>query len=96
MGNSKLADQRKYMVQSPTMATSSLRTKVHKDGCPGRLVVNQIDVPTYKMSKVLTDILNPLDERAESFLKFSKQLKDELELLEIEENHVMAFDRCTQ
>ena len=80
MGISKLADQRKYMVQLPTTAMSSLRPQVHKNRCPGRLVVNQIDDPTYEVSKVLTDILNPLDERAESFLKNSKQ-KDELELL---------------
>ena len=35
------------------------------------------------MCKILTDILNPLDEKAESFLKNSKQLKEELEKLEI-------------
>ena len=72
------------------MASCSLRIKVHKEGCPGRLVVNQIGDPTYKMCKVLTDILSPLDEQADSFLKNSKQLKEELEMLVIDENCVMG------
>jgi len=45
------------------------------------------------MCKYLTDILNPLDERAHSFLKNSKQLKEELETLEIDESHMIgSFD----
>ena len=42
------------------------------------------------MCKVLTDILNPLDEKAESFLKNSKQLNEELEKLEIDDTHIMG------
>ena len=45
----------------------------------------------YKMRKALTDILNPLDEQADSFLKNSKQLKEELEMLVIDENCVMGL-----
>ena len=36
------------------------------------------------MCKFLTDMRSPLDERAESFLKNSKQLKEELETLELD------------
>ena len=72
------------------MQFDQLRIKVHKEGCPGRLVINQIKDPTYKMCKVLTDILNPLDEQADSFLKNSKQLKEELKMLVIDENCVMG------
>ena len=57
MGIKKLSDQNKYLIRSPMMASCSLRIKVHKEGCPGRLVVNQIGDPTYKTCKVLTDIL---------------------------------------
>ena len=53
-------------------------------------MVNQVDDPTYKVCKTLTDILNPLEEKAESFLKNSKQLKDELELLQIDENCIIG------
>ena len=42
------------------------------------------------MCKVLTNSLKPLDEKAESFLKNSKQLKEELEKLEIDDNHIMG------
>ena len=67
MGIKKLSYQNKYLIRSPMMASCSLRIKVHKEGCPVRLVVNQIGDPTYmyKMCKVLTDILNPLDEQAD-------------------------------
>jgi len=47
---------------APEMAKLYLLIKVHKDGYPGRPVVSQIDDPTYNICKVLTDILNPLDE----------------------------------
>ena len=43
----------------------------------------------YQMHKSLTDILNPLDEKAES-LKNSKQLKEELEIFEIDNTHIMG------
>ena len=63
---------------------------MYKEGCPRRLVVNQIDHRTNKMCKYLTDILNTLDERADSFCKNSKQLKEELETIEIDKNHIIG------
>ena len=44
----------------------------------------------YKMCKILTQILNPLDEKADSFLQNSKQLKDEFKNVKIDENCVMG------
>ena len=70
------------------MATWSLRIKNHKlkDNFQGRLVLNQIGDATYKLCKILTQILNPLDEKADSFLQNSKQVKYELENLQSDEN----------
>ena len=53
-------------------------------------MVNQIGDPTYKMCRVLTVVLHLMDEQADSFLKNSKQLKEELEMLVIDENCVMG------
>jgi len=42
----------------------ALLVKVHyKKNFPGRAYVSQIDDPSYKICKELTDILNPIDER---------------------------------
>ena len=61
-------------MMAPEMAKLYLLI-MHKDGYPGRLVVSQIDDPTYKICKVLTDLLNPLDEGGCSFVKNSFELK---------------------
>ena len=42
------------------------------------------------MCKILTQIRNPLDEKADSFIQNSKQLKDELENMQIDKNCVMG------
>ena len=51
---------------------------------PARMIVSQINDPTYLMSKILTDILNPLDETADSFIKSSVHLKEHLKILSID------------
>jgi len=48
------------------------------------MIVSQINDPTYLMSKILTDILNPLDETADSFIKSSVHLKEHLKILSID------------
>ena len=68
MGIKKLSDQNKDLLSSLMMASSSLFIKVHNEGCPGRLIVIQVDDPTCKLCKSLMDILNPVDEKAKSFL----------------------------
>ena len=48
------------------------------------MIVSQMNDPTYLMSKILTEILNPLDELADSFIKSSVHLKDHLMMLTID------------
>ena len=48
------------------------------------MIVSQINDPTYLMSKILTDILNPLDETADSFIKSLVRLKEHLKILSID------------
>ncbi|CAM9675327.1 unnamed protein product, partial [Heterosigma akashiwo] len=66
---------------------------VHKDGFPGRPVVSQIDDPTYNICKVLTDILNPLNEGGHSFVKNSFELKKMLKGVRLSRNsRLVSFD----
>jgi hypothetical protein len=69
MGITTSLEQRKYAVTAPVMASIYLLIKVHKKNFPGRAVVSQIDDPTYKLCKVLTDILRPLDKMVPHTLK---------------------------
>ena len=48
------------------------------------MIVSQVNDPTYLMSKILTDILNPLDESADSFIKSSVHLKEHLNIVPID------------
>ena len=57
-------EKRKYRVS--VLGHMYLLIKVHKKNFPGRAVVSQIDDPTYKICKILTDILNPLAEKEDS------------------------------
>mmetsp|Transcript_3349 Transcript_3349/g.6053 ORF Transcript_3349/g.6053 Transcript_3349/m.6053 type:complete len:409 (-) Transcript_3349:195-1421(-) len=78
---------------APEMAKLYLLIKVHKDGYPGRPVVSQIDDPTYNICKVLTDILNPLDEGGRSFVKNSFELKKMLKGVRLSRNsRLVSFD----
>ena len=62
-------EQRRFAVTGPVMASMALLVKVHKKNFPGRAYVSQIDDPSYKICKELTNILNPIDEKGESFIK---------------------------
>ena len=68
MGIEDFKEQRKYTVTGPVMASMALLIKVHKKNFPGRAYVSQIDDPSYKICKELTDILNPLDEGGLSYI----------------------------
>ena len=83
-------DQRKYTVTGPVMASMALLIKVHKKNFPGRAYVSQIDDPSYKICKVLTDIINPLDEKGESFIKDTYHFKEMLAGVEIEEGDIIG------
>ena len=70
-----------------------LLIKVHKKNFPGRAVVSQIDDPTYKICKILTDILNPIAHQGESYVENSYELKKIFSTLKIDENDIQAsFD----
>ena len=66
IGINEWKDEQKYTVTGPAMA--SMLIKVHKKNFPGGAYVSQIDEPTYKICKVLTDIMNPIDEKGESYV----------------------------
>lgn len=72
------------------MASMALLIKVHKKNFPGRAYVSQIDDPSYKICKVLTDIINPLDEKGESFIKDTYHFKEMLAGVEIEEGDIIG------
>ena len=63
---------------------------MHKKNFPGRAYVSQIDDPSYKICKVLTDIINPLDEKGESFIKDTYHFKEMLAGVEIEEGDIIG------
>ena len=57
------------------------------------MVVSQIDDPTCKVCKILTDILNPLAEKGESYIRNSYDLKKTLGEMKIDEKDIQAsFD----
>ena len=90
MGITEWKDQRNYAVTGPVMASMALLIKVHKKNLPGRAYVSQIDDPSYKICKVLTDIINPLDERGESYIKDTYHFKELLKAVNIEEGDIMG------
>ena len=86
-------EKRRYLVSAPVLGHMYLLIKVHKKNFPGRAVVSQIDDPTYKVCKILTDILNPLTENGQSFIQNSFDLKKTLNILNIDKNDIQAsFD----
>ena len=47
--------------------------KIHKEDCPGRLIVSIYDRPTVYISKLLNIILSPLVQEIQSFIKDTPQ-----------------------
>ena len=52
-------EKRKCLVSAPMLGHMYLLIKVHKKNFPGMAVVSQVNDPTYKICKILTNILNP-------------------------------------
>ena len=78
---------------APVLANVYLLIKVHKKNFPGRAVVNQMDDPTYKICKILTDILNPLAIQSRSYIENSFELKKVLKSVTIDPDNIQAsFD----
>ena len=83
----------KYLSAAPVLANMYLLIKVHKNNFPGRAVVNQTDDPTYKICKILTDILNPLAIKSRSYIENSFELKKVLSSVSVDSKVIQAtFD----
>ena len=83
----------KYLSAAPVLANMYLLIKVHKKNFPGRAVVNQTDDPTYKICKILTDILNPLAIQSRSYIENSFELKKVLKSVAVAPDDIQAsFD----
>ena len=86
-------EKRKYLVSAPMLGHMYLLIKVHKKNFPGRAVVSQVNDPTYKVCKILTDILNPLATTGQSYVENSHDLKKFLTNLTIDPSDIQAsFD----
>ena len=86
-------EKRKYLVSAPMLGHMYLLIKVHKKNFPGRAVVSQVNDPTYKVCKILTDILNPLAVSGQSHIENSYELKKFLQELRIDPHDIQAsFD----
>jgi hypothetical protein len=90
MGLKENSEYRKYTVTGSKLAHMYLLIKVHKRGFPARAVVNQVDDPTYKICKALTQILNPIEQKGAAFIKDSFHLKDLLKEVKMEPTFRMA------
>ena len=62
-------EKRTYLVSERVLGHMYLLRKVRTKNFPGRAVVSQIDDPTYKICKILADILNPPAITRQSFVK---------------------------
>ena len=86
-------EKRKYLVSAPMLGHMYLLIKVHKKNFPGRAVVSQVNDPTYKICKILTDILNPIAKNGQSYVENSYDLKQFLGNLNVDEYDIQAsFD----
>jgi len=90
MGIEDFKEQRKYTVTGPVMASMALLIKVHKKNFPGRAYVSQIDDPSYKICKELTDILNPLDEGGLSYIRDTYHFKETINNIDLREGDRMG------
>ena len=85
--------KRKYLVSAPMLGHMYLLIKIHKKNFPGRVVVSQVNDPTYKVCKILTDILNPLATNGQSYIENSCELKIFLSKLSIDPVDIqVSFD----
>ena len=78
MGITDWKEQRLYTVTGPVLASMALLIKVHKKNFPGRAYVSQIDDPSYYICRELTKILNPLDEKGDSYLQDTYHFKESI------------------
>jgi hypothetical protein len=87
-------DQAKKLRQlNPTCPKIYGLPKIHKTDWPLRPIVSQIDSPTYKASRFLVDILQPLTGNTTSFVRDSTHFVHLLENVTLHEDELMvSFD----
>ena len=90
MGIKDFKEQRRYTVTGPVLASMALLMKVHMKNFPGRAYVSQIDDPSYKICAELTKILNPIDEKGESFIKDTYHFKEMLESVKVLDEYTIG------
>ena len=90
MGIDGWKEQRRYTVTGPVMASMALLIKVHKKNFPGRAYCSQIDDPSYKICQELTRILNPIDEKGESFIRDTYHFKELVNNLGVQEEDLIG------
>ena len=72
------------------MASMALLIKVHKQNFPGRAYELKIDDPSYKVCEELTKILNPIDEKGDSFIRDTYHFKEMLDGIGIMKDDLMG------
>ena len=68
-------------VTSPKTPTLKLPPKVHKEGHPGRPLVNSIDSPTSKISEYVDFHLQPFTDTIKSHIKDTNHFLNELQMI---------------
>jgi hypothetical protein len=80
-------------VTGPALPSMYLLIKVHKQGFPGRPVVSQLNDPSYNICKILTCLLNPIEQAGQSYVRDSYHLKEMLTGIKISErSKLVSFD----
>ena len=65
---------------------------MHKKNFLGRAHVSQIDDPSYNICKVLTDIINPIDEKGRRFVHDTYHSKVMLSEVEVKDDNFGSLD----
>ncbi|XP_037299336.1 uncharacterized protein LOC119190756 [Manduca sexta] len=79
--------------QNPTAPKIYGLPKIHKPNWPLRPIVSQIDSPTYKTSRYMSDILQPLTGKTASYIKDSTHFIQQLANVRLADEELMvSFD----
>ena len=76
-------------MSAPVVGHLYLIIKVHRKNFPGRAVVSQIENPTYKIFKISTDILNPIEVNGQLFVESSCNVKKTLAAIQVDKDPSM-------
>ena len=83
--------KRKIIPKNPFIARIYDLSKIHKDGCPLRPIVNTIGSPSYGLARLLTDKLKPLVSHSQSFIKDSSHFIQNINTMSLRESDIMVI-----